>query len=597
MRSRHIARLTTQVFAILFIAAPVHAATPFARAAGELDFVRRLRDATPPAARPALTNLVEMVRMDDGVRLHTSVYLASQSGRYPAILVRTPYNDATDGLDDYGYSGIADYYCPRGYAVVIQTIRGKYASEGTYRLMSRGEIDDGYAAIEWISRQAWCDGNVAVMGVSHDGFDALAAGIRNPSGLKLVISGGGPADLRTDAFMQKGTLGTSLLDYIDFMFTETGQPYDDLFFRLMETLGLPEPRLLAYDTLVSGKELPAWDEHIKAMSRVNSDYWQKRRIRDRLHECKLPIVQFAGLYSDGDMPDVLRNFEYLEERGIQGRLILGWWAHGSSGPYGDVEGYTPPDVLKRYNALLDYYLKGLSSPILNEKRIQVFAAGEGKFVPSNTWPQLPGYTSREFYFARGSTQAGKLLSAPRSESKPNVSYAYDPKVLPTILYDPGPIRNHTDQLAFLSDPMPADTPVCGKASLTLYVSSTARDTDFYAAAFVRQTDGTDRELGPGPGLLQARQRDGDYARPKMLVPGQVYAVTIEPPFISGIVKKGERLGVVVFSNAFPVVIRNANSGKPIGSDKAFITATQKFYLGKLYPSKLTLSCRSPSTGG
>lgn len=557
----------------------------------ELEFVRRIRSMQAPVQLPTFTRMDQMVSMSDGIRLQTSIYLPSSSGRFPAILVRTPYNDATDGMDDYGYSGIADYYVPRGYAVVIQTIRGKYASEGFYRLLSRGEIDDGAATVDWIAGSSWSDGKVAVIGVSHDGFDALAAGIRNPSALKLVISGGGPADLRTDAFLHSGTLATSLLDYIDFMFTETGAPYDSLFFTRMLTLALPEPRLRVYDNVVSQKQLAAWDELIGKMNTPLNSYWANRRIRDRLHECRVPIVQLAGLYGDGDMPDVVRNFEHLEANGVTSRLLMGWWDHGSSGPYGDVQRFTPPYVLARYDAYLDYYLKGIGNPLLSEKRVQVYAAGEGRFVASNTWASLPGYSERDFYFARGTATSGKLVSKPRAESDPDDLYEYDPSVLPTWLTVPGASQTRADQIVFLSEPSKADLPVCGAVDVSLYASSSARDTDFYVVLFVRQSDGQDRMLSPEPGLLQARQREGDYATPSLLVPGQVYAFSITAPFASGVIGSGERLGVAINSNLFPYVIRNANSGRKIGGDAAFQAATQTLYFGKTYPSKVTIRVR------
>lgn len=560
-------------------------------ASSELEFVRRVRAMSPLRARPTVTRLSEMVPMADGTRLQTSVYLPASTGRSPALLVRTPYNDATDGADDFAYGGIADYYVARGYVVVIQTIRGKYASEGAYRLLSRGEIEDGAAVVNWIASQSWSDGKVAAMGVSHDGFDALATGIGNPPALKLVISGGGPADIRTDAFLQAGTVDTSLLDYIDFMYSETGDVYDQIFYERMQTLALPEPRLRIYDTLVSQKPLPAWDELIKGMNTPSSSYWAKRRIRDRLQECRIPIVQFAGLFGDGDMPDVIRNFEYLEQNGITSRLLMGWWNHGSSGPYGEVQLWTPAYVLSRYDAYLDYYLKGISSPLLDEKRIQVYARGEEKFVASDSWPQLPGYTDREYYLARGSSTAGKLLAKPRAESQPSQDYNYDPLVLPSVLTVQGPLQTRSDQLVFLADPSPADLPVCGKVDLALNAASSAKDTDLYALLFVRQLDGEDRLLSPFPGRLQARQRGGDYAAPSMLVPGQAYVFEISLPFASGVIRKGERLGLVVTSSLFPYVVRNANSGRKIGADPAFMTATETVYFGKLYPSKVTIRVR------
>ncbi|MCS7300816.1 MAG: CocE/NonD family hydrolase [Fimbriimonadales bacterium] len=61
--------------------------------------------------------------MRDGVRLATDVYLPASKPPYPTILIRTPYDKNT--LKPIGEDGAR-----RGYAVVIQDTRGRFASEG-----------------------------------------------------------------------------------------------------------------------------------------------------------------------------------------------------------------------------------------------------------------------------------------------------------------------------------------------------------------------------------------------------------------------------------------------------------------------------------
>ena len=88
-----------------------------------------------------------MVAMRDGKRLATDVYRPARDGDYapggfPTILLRTPY-DKTDRR----YSEIADFFTPRGYAVVLQDLRDRYRSEASgdyFHTVTAHTGEDGY---------------------------------------------------------------------------------------------------------------------------------------------------------------------------------------------------------------------------------------------------------------------------------------------------------------------------------------------------------------------------------------------------------------------------------------------------------------------
>ena len=82
--------------------------------------------------------------MRDGIRLFSSVYRPASQGKFPAILIRTPYNKS----NYCEYSSFPVYAAQRGYVVIIQDVRGRYASEGEF-LPYVQETNDGYDRIEW----------------------------------------------------------------------------------------------------------------------------------------------------------------------------------------------------------------------------------------------------------------------------------------------------------------------------------------------------------------------------------------------------------------------------------------------------------------
>src|SRR5207245_2588537 len=102
------------------------------------------------------------VRMGDGVHLAADVFLPGSSGRWPTVLVRTPYSRKSPASQSYRY------FARRGYAVVIEDVRGRFASQGKFGNIAQ-EGPDGYDTINWISEQPWSNGRVAMTGASYLG--------------------------------------------------------------------------------------------------------------------------------------------------------------------------------------------------------------------------------------------------------------------------------------------------------------------------------------------------------------------------------------------------------------------------------------------
>src|SRR5260370_31656491 len=93
----------------------------------------------------------------DGTRLALDLYLPARDGRpipkkYPTLLARTPYNKN-------GMAAEARWFAARGYSVVINDVRGRYASEGKWRMLI-DDPDDGYDLMSWIVKQPWSTGKV-----------------------------------------------------------------------------------------------------------------------------------------------------------------------------------------------------------------------------------------------------------------------------------------------------------------------------------------------------------------------------------------------------------------------------------------------------
>src|SRR6266851_3908303 len=148
------------------------------------------------------------IPMRDEVALRADILLPKAEGRFPALVYRTPYGKHF-ALKEYATFAKA---VARGYAVVLQDVRGRYASGGEF-VPYQNEGRDGYDTIEWAAKQPWCDGNVGTFGLSYPGAVQWLAAIENPPHLKAMV----PAmtfSTPRNFFYSGGVFDGSWLDWI-----------------------------------------------------------------------------------------------------------------------------------------------------------------------------------------------------------------------------------------------------------------------------------------------------------------------------------------------------------------------------------------------
>src|SRR4030095_5239598 len=101
--------------------------------------------------------------MRDGVKLYADIYRPQREGKFPVLVVRTPYGVQRDGMHESKVG-----FAQQGYAVVVQDVRGRYQSEGKWERF-RSEAEDGYDTIQWAAAQPWSNGKVGTEGGSYLG--------------------------------------------------------------------------------------------------------------------------------------------------------------------------------------------------------------------------------------------------------------------------------------------------------------------------------------------------------------------------------------------------------------------------------------------
>lgn len=124
-----------------------------------------------------------LVPMRDGARLATDLYLPTTPGPHPTILVRLPYDKASP----FAFMPlVARYANDRGFAVVVQDVRGKVRSEGETRAFVH-EVDDGHDTLDWLAGRRWCNGRVGMFGDSYYGYTQWAAAASGHPALRAIV--------------------------------------------------------------------------------------------------------------------------------------------------------------------------------------------------------------------------------------------------------------------------------------------------------------------------------------------------------------------------------------------------------------------------
>src|SRR5690349_167185 len=111
-------------------------------------------------------------KMRDGVTLRADIYRPKADGKFPVLLVRTPYDKT--GEMNFGLRAAA-----RGYVVIAQDVRGRFESEGEWYPFKH-ESEDGYDTVEWAAALPYSDGKVGMFGGSYVGATQFLAAIAHP---------------------------------------------------------------------------------------------------------------------------------------------------------------------------------------------------------------------------------------------------------------------------------------------------------------------------------------------------------------------------------------------------------------------------------
>ncbi|MCJ7565822.1 MAG: CocE/NonD family hydrolase [Candidatus Aminicenantes bacterium] len=546
------------------------------------------------AAAPSPAVKIEIgvrVPMRDGVTLSANIFRPDKAGKFPVIILRTPY-----GKNSASQFGFGRFFAGNGYVYIVEDSRGRNDSDGTFHAM-HDEADDGYDTIEWAAAQAWSDGNVGTFGGSYGGENQWMAAVSRPPHLKtmgVLVSPPGPF---YNIPFQYGALTLLMIDWSIGTTDHVGQSSRELGL----DRAIRELPLVTIDEFATGKPIHLWKSFFAHPT--YDDYWKVVDYERRWDKVDIPVLHISGWYDD-DQPGTFRNFTAMRRLGRKGqKLLVGPWPHAiNSVTKMGILDFGPASKIDLQGTMLrwfDRWLKGIPNGVDAEAPVRVFVMGANTWRDEPDWP-LPATQWTKYYFHSGgkanSLSGDGVLSVAPPRNEPQDKYDYDPAD-PTPFIMPvssgqigGPddyrsVGERKDVLVYSTPPLEQDLEITGPLSAKLFAASSAPDTDWNAMLLDVYPDGYALRLNDG--VIRASFRES-FEKPSPIEPGKIYEYTIDCWQTSMLIKKGHRIRVHIASAAFPKFDRNQNTGHPFGMDSKMQVAHQTVFHDAKHLSHIVL---------
>ena len=535
----------------------------------------------PELSQPTLAVKSEakvLTPMRDGVELASDIVRPAADGKYPAILIRTPYGRSASAIE-------GTWWASRGYVLIAQDVRGRGDSKGAWQPFMP-ERQDGYDTLEWITKQPWSNGKVGMIGGSYLGMVQWQAAVERHPALKCIVPQVSPPDMFLNIPYDHG---------IPFLFgsiwwarvVQGDGGVGGAFAPITSLKGLLTLPITKADDAVLGYDVPFVDDW---WTRTTNKAFAPANFQSDLKNVDIPALMISGWW-DGDGIGTKLNWERMRWLGKDNQyLIYGPWTHlfNTTSSMGDVD-YGSQAILELNSVYLRWFDRWLKEkPVLAEMpKVKVFVTGANEWRTYGDWPPADAPETILYFGARGQ------LSEKKQGMEPPSTFVYDPadfQLPDTLEMSTGggstviPASPKNDHLIFKTDALTRAVTVGGPLSVDLYFKTDVVDTDFFAMLMDVDEEGIMRLVGM-PGKLRTQYRHG-MDRTELLQPGRTYSLKLDLWDTAHAFQKGHRIAVLITSAMFPNYARNLNTGEPVATGTRMVTAQQTVFHDVARPSAL-----------
>lgn len=540
-------------------------------------------------AQPASADMAKVqfswgvkIPLRDGIKLDATVYRPKQpSAPAPCIFTLTPYIS-----QNYNDRGI--YFAAHGYPFLIVDVRGRGNSEGEFRPMIQ-EAQDGYDVAEWLAKQPYCNGKVAMWGGSYAGYNQWATAKELPPHLATIVPAAA-AQAGVDFPMRNNIKYPYEVQWLTLV---SGRASQDKLFGNKDFWNAKNR-----EWFESGRPLRELDQIVGNPSRIFQEWlsypeqgphWDAYNpTQEQYAKLRLPILTITGSYDD-DQPGALAFYQQHMRYGsaaakAQHYLIIGPWDHaGTRTPKAEVGGlkFGEASLLDLPRLHTDWYawtMQRGAKPEFLKKRVAYYVMGADQWRYSDTLEAITA-ESRPYYLdstgeAASDVFSSGTLSAATGQSKPD-RYVYDPrdvsgaeaetKLDPESLVDQSVVLSGRSKvLVYHSAPFESDTEVSGFFKLRAWIALDQPDTDFSVTIYEIFPDGGSVKLSTD--VLRARYRQS-LRQAKLVPKDEVLPYDFDHfTFVSRQVKRGSRLRLVIGPINSINSEKNYNSGGVVAEE-------------------------------
>jgi putative CocE/NonD family hydrolase len=521
--------------------------------------------------------------------------MPKQEGKYPALLTRLPYGKSESYCNE---PAKARFWAARGYAYVVQDVRGKFKSEGAFEPFVN-EVNDGYDSIDWISKQSWCNGRIGMSGISYFGYTTWAAAVSGHPALLCAAPGLTATDLYGVKMYKGGALCLQTMG--EWLIAEDNrkeQNYLLLDFWHLPLISLGEAAGLKDTYFKKCIEHPRRD-----------DYWAKIDLNDSHEKIKIPILHWGGWYDvflKGTIDDWMEMCAHGEGRAKGNQwLVIGPDDHEAplaSDRIGQLRigGIRADKFTETMVGFFDHWLKGADNGFEKSSRVKIFTIGDNVWRDEATWP-LKRMRPTEYYLHSGgkanSLMGDGALSTEAPKSEPYDTFIYDPAdpvrqsleedlwSLAETMMDGDCTERRPDVLVYTSDVFKTEMEVTGPISLRLFASSTSDTTDFMAKLLDVFPDGYVHMIQEGILRIESAQLGGSG---KSRLKDERSEFNIDLTATSFVIKAGHRMRLEICSSDFNRYDRNLNMPGEYGRQTGCNKAKQTVYHDSYRPSRIVI---------
>lgn len=539
------------------------------------------------------------VRMRDGVRLATDVYLGDDTTSRPAVLVRLPY----DKCGRYTFMPqLAEHFTGRGYVFVVQDVRGKFRSGGGTMPYAH-EVTDGYDTIAWIVSQPWCDGMVGMFGDSYYGYTQWAAVASGHPALRAIVPRVTSADIAVTRTQWAGAVAPLYgADYLAHYWVDQAI-YD------YEVDWTHRPLAEVFDGAfaVIGARSAAFDAALRSAAERRAGYPQWRE--HPFDGLRIPVLHSVGWF-DNIAPESMRDYTTLTaRRGLAGLqyLIADATDHENyqlaDVPIGPGADHDQDDAaLQRLipvylGPALDFFdriLRGRGE-LSSLARVR-WRLGHDGWRDAASWPP-PGSRELRLHLTGGRAAAdaeGGVLSNNADGTKTEVRWTHDPdNLVPSTVSNPFAflhefpdeerVQARPDVLTFTAEPLNSPLDLAGPVRLQVYAGSSGASMHLHAKLADVAPDGSARMLVRG----QVHVQD----------PNTAEGVQIQLGHTGYRLQPGHRLRVHLACSDYPLYIWHPGTNEDPWRATRGQRNEQTLVTGGTSPSHLSITVLSDTQGG